>query len=147
MSDNTLVLIFIPHLTPNLKSRASIKAFQANTHLLVLYRTTAISIVRLWLLQKRFKASLEDGFEYGILSNMCAVVEANVAVICTNLPTLGYKAFSDWVKEHGYGSVSGENRRRYTIWFSPHPGCAEENRELDDVAEHHRRYRERTIDV
>ena len=79
---------------------------------------------------------------------MCSVVEANVANICTNIPTLGYQVFFDWYNNRIYGAINGETARGRTIGFSQGSGFPTEypGQELDDIAEQHRPLRLRTID-
>ena len=119
---------------------------QACAHVLLLCRTTAISIVRLRLLNKRFGASAEDRYELAIQAVTYSVIEAHLAIICANLPTLGYQAFSDWVGENRHRRVSGSDRRRVTIGLFPNPGHNEESTRSNDMAEHHRPYQYRYIE-
>ena len=77
----------------------------------------------------------------------CSVIEANLTIICANLPTLGYKVFLDWVKDYKYGNVNAEGLRQLTIGNGPNPiNVRGGDGELDDMAEHRRRYSVRTID-
>ena len=81
---------------------------------------------------------------------MWSVVEVHVAIICASIPTLGYKRSSnwikDWVKNNCHGEVRGESGRGLTIGFGQNSGDVEGEIELDDIAEHHRRYEPRVID-
>ena len=85
---------------------------------------TGVSIFRLSELHKRFGASAEDRYELAILAVMCSVIEANLTIICANLPTLGYQVFFDWVKEYKYGTVNEEDLRQLTIGNGPNPNNA-----------------------
>lgn len=79
---------------------------------------------------------------------MCSVVEANLTIICANLPTLGYKLFFDWVRRIRYGGVNAEDLRRLTIGNGLDPiNYGEAGTELDNIAGHHRRYVPRAIDL
>ena len=79
---------------------------------------------------------------------MCSVVEANLTIICANLPTLGYILFFDWVTDYKYGNVNAEGLRQLTIGNGPIPTNVRGGMvELDGVAEHHRRYEDRYIDA
>ena len=109
-------------------------------------RTTGVSIFRLSELDKRFGASSEVRYELSILAVMCSVIEANLNIICTNLPTLGYKVFSDWFERHMYGGVYAGALRQLTIGNGPTPVHVREDIELHDIAEHHRRDEDRVID-
>lgn len=75
---------------------------------------------------------------------MCSVVEANVANICTNIPTIGHQVFFAWYREKLYGTIDAETARQRTIGFDPIPGY--EQHELNDMAEQHRPVRLRSIE-
>ena len=77
---------------------------------------------------------------------MCSVIEANLNIICTNLPTLGYKVFFNWFERHMYGGVYAGALRQLTIGNGPNPVHVRGDTELDDIAEHHRRDEDRVID-
>ena len=81
---------------------------------------------------------------------MCSVVEANVANICTSIPTLGYQVLFVWYKKKTYGVIRGDIARGRTIGFSQWSGynyaTDHTEQELDDVAEQHRRPTNRVID-
>ena len=131
-------------------------------------RTTGVSIFRLRELDKRFRAPAGDRYELAILAVMCSVIEANLTIICANLPTLGYRVFSDWFARHVYGGVYAGDLRQLTIGNGPNPvdirrrgdlhqHAIKENGpadpvyvggdiELDDTAEHHRRYWDTVLD-
>ena len=124
-------------------------------------RTTGVSIFRLRELDKRFRASAGDRYELAILAVMCSVIEANLTIICANLPTLGYKVFSDWFGRHVYGGVYAGDLRQLTIGngskpvdirrgdlhqHTADPVCVGRDIELDDTAEHHRRYGDTVLD-
>ena len=75
---------------------------------------------------------------------MCSVIEANLTIICANLPTLGYNLFFDWVRSNRYGGVYAEGLRRLTIGNGPDPVDVERG----DIAEHHSRQEDRdTVNV
>ena len=106
----------------------------------MLDRTTVISCFRLSELHQRFHASAEDRYVLSIVAVMCSVVEANLTIICANLPTLGYKVFFDRVRRNRYGGVYAEGLRRLTIGNGPDPVNVGRDIERDDISEDHRRY-------
>ena len=78
---------------------------------------------------------------------MCSVVEANLTIICANLPTLGYRLFVDWFERKLHGGIRAERLRQFTIGNGPNPvNSREEDIELNNIAEHHRRHEYRVID-
>ena len=102
---------------------------------------------RLSVLDDRFGASAEERYQLSIIAVACSVIEANLTIICTNLPTLGYKVFFDWVKDYKYGQVNAEGLRQLTIGNGPYPITVRGGDiELGGIAEHHRRYQVRDID-
>ena len=114
---------------------------------LILNRTTGVSIFRLIELDKRFGASAEDRYQLAIIAVACSFFEANLTIICANLPTLGYKVFFDWVQDYKYGEVNAEGLRQLTIGNGPNPSrVGGGDIEFGDIAEHHRRYQDRAID-
>ena len=119
-------------------------ASRTKAQILLSHRTTGISIYRLWLLDKRFGASAAGRYELAILAVMCSVVEANLANICTNIPTIGYQVFFAWYREKLHGTIDAETARQRTIGFDPIPGY--EQHELNDMAEQHRPLKLRSIE-
>ena len=99
-----------------------------------------ISCFRLSELYKRFHAPAEDRYILAIVAVMCSVVEANLTIICANLPTLGYKVFFDRVRRNRYGGVYAEGLRRLTIGNGPDPVNVGRDIEREDISEDHRRY-------
>ena len=144
VSDESIHLL----LSPNLFLSGLYMSLKLMLKILVWHRTTAISIYRLWLLHKRFGVSAEDRYELAILAVMCSVIEANVANICTNIPTLSYQVFRDWYSDRIYGTISAESARRRTIiGFTPDSGNDLDYSQHgpDHVAEQRRRDRLRSI--
>lgn len=116
-------------------------------YILILDRTTGVSIFRLTELHKRFGASAEDRYELSILAVMCSVIEANLTITCANLPTLSYRLLFDWFERNMYGGVRAERLRQLAIGNGPNPvNVRGGDIELDDIAEHHRLYQARVID-
>lgn len=143
------VVFISPLLPPStfLSRRGCPDAFQPCANMLLLCRTTGLSIWRLLLLNKRFNASAEDRYELSIKAVMCSVIEANLAIFCANIPTLGYQLFLSWFRTHKYGDFSGESRRVMTIGSGQKLNNRPEYWELDEnVAERHWRPRSRNID-
>ena len=97
------------------------------------YRTTAISILRLTLLYKRFGASAEYRYELSIQAVMYSVIEAHLAVFCAILPRLGYKMFFARIAENRRRRVSGPDLRELTLGFTP-PAQDGESLPLNDMA-------------
>ncbi|KAL8823859.1 MAG: hypothetical protein Q9191_005490 [Dirinaria sp. TL-2023a] len=96
-------------------------------------RTTAISILRLTLLYKRFDASAEYRYELSILAVMYSVIEAHLAVFCAILPRLGYRMFFAWIGENRQRRVSGPDLRIHTLGFT-NAGRDGESIQLDQMA-------------
>ena len=143
MSDESIHLL----LSPNLFLSGLYMSLKLMLKILVWHRTTAISIYRLRLLHKRFGVSAEDRYKLAILAVMCSVIEANVANICTNIPTLSYQVFRVWYSDRIYGTISAETARRRTIGFTPDSDYVLDYTQHgpDHVAEQHRRDRLRSI--
>ena len=74
-------------------------------------RIVALSIKRLWILDRRFAASKGDRYVLSIEAVMYSIIEANVAIICTNLPALGYRLFFDWFEANEARRPRGRERR------------------------------------
>lgn len=95
-----------------------------------------LSCVRLWTLHRRFGAPAGDRYEWSIKAVMYSVMEANFAVICANLPALGYKLVSNWKHKNDKSrSARGRIGRGLTTGLSQRVYIPrQEQANLDEVA-------------
>ena len=119
--------------------------FQADTKTLMLRRTIAISVYRLYILHKRFGASAEVRYELAIQAVMYSVIEVLIAIICVTIPAIGWQTFFCWIKRHRYGPISGIEFRNQMIGFPLHDINQErdENQENDERDPYYHPYQPR----